>query len=104
MRRRYAPFNYKSFGVLLGCCSCHGAHGIGVVGHHQPVQRPRELERDAGVGNDLFALREAVGVFDRRGGTEQDRVPARHRVDVNVSPKDVLERVVGPRRRYLQRW
>ena len=65
------------------------AHAIGVVGHHQEVERAGEPDGLARRGDQLLALGEAVGVARREAGAEGASVHREACVDVGVAPVDV---------------
>jgi hypothetical protein len=68
-------------------------HAVGMIGHHQEVERPRQPDRLAAVGDDLLAPGEAVGVARRQARAERTRV---HRVaGVQVRVAEQRHRRIG---------
>ena len=72
------------------------AHRVGVVGDHVEVEGHAHLHRLAGVGDDLLAAGEAVGVARHQRGAGAAGVGGETGVDVGVAEVDVgREGVVG---------
>ena len=55
------------------------AHVVGVVGDDEEIERPRELRLLPARRGQLLAAREAVRVFDARGGSRRRRRPSTSR-------------------------
>ena len=80
------PVGSASISGLPASRSREEAHVVGVIGHDQKVERPRQLRRLAGGRRDLFAPGEAIGVARRH---RAPKAPASKENDVCrcVSPK-----------------
>jgi hypothetical protein len=45
-----------------------------VIGDHEEIERPDKLHRLPGVGDDLFAAREAIGIVHVQRGADEARI------------------------------
>jgi hypothetical protein len=70
-------------------------HVVGVVGHDDEVERPRELHGKPGGRDHLFATSEAVRILREEPRPEGARVHRHRRMDVGVPPEH-LRREVAP--------
>ena len=81
------------------------AQAVGVVGHHQEIERPGQPRGSPIEADDLLPLGEAVGVLRAEAAAEGPRVHRRRRVQVRVAeqrPRRVIAARVG-RVRLLER-
>ena len=61
------------------------AHAVGVVGHHQEIQRPRKLGALSARRHDLLALGETISVLRAEPRAERARVHRKRGVRVRVA-------------------
>ena len=65
-------------------------HRVGMVGDHQPVQRPPQPGGLPAGGHDLLAAREAIGIVQPQPRAEQAGIDRQAGVQVRVAPQNLV--------------
>ena len=71
------------------------AHVVGMIGDHEEIERSVKLHFQAGRRSQLFAAREAVGVFRDQPCAEGAGVHRHSGVQVGVAPEDLARKVAS---------
>jgi hypothetical protein len=77
------------------------AHVVRVIGHHEEVERPRQLDLQTRRGRKLLAACKAVGVLRQQPSAERPGVHGHPRVQVGVAPVHMGRKVASGVRRVV---
>ena len=72
---------------LAGGNIAYHSHTVGMVGHHQPVQGPRQPDELSGRGHHLFTACETVGFTRTEAVAEQGGIHGKRGVKVGIPPE-----------------